>query len=243
MKRILITLLVLATSVLSIASDKKPAHRLDADGKNVSNAVLAAAAGSMLFIMLPGWMLGDELSDRYGYQEYPFADDDGLKKVRGKAWAFHFTLNDHVGSDLDKHFGFTFQGGWKRILLETGYQRVSLDEDVTGSEWRVMPSFIFAHNEYLEFRLCAGASVYSEDFEGTSIDIAYKVSGYGKPMYFRVSAEDRFYRNDGEDEQFWIVEAECGYVWNRFEVGAGYEYRDFFNEYRNIWRMRMGYWF
>ncbi len=214
-------------------------HRLDADGKAVSNVLLATAAGSIVLILFPGWMLDDELSDRYGYQDYPFAEEDGYKKTQGKDWDFYLSLGDSPDNDLQ----FGLETSWKRFVMETRYRMFTLDDaDLSGSEVQIMPSFIFAHNEYLDFRICAGYSLYGEDAEGSSVDTAYKIRYFKKPFFCTLGAENRFYFHDDEDDQFQLVTVSVGYVWKRFEVNLEYEYRFAFDEVRHTARFGAGLW-
>ncbi len=214
-------------------------RRLEADGKAVGNALLTTAAGSIVLILFPGWMLDDELSDRYGYQDYPFAEEDGYKKTQGKDWDFYLSLGDSPDNELQ----FGLETSWKRFVVETHYQRFTLDDpEITGSEVQIMPSFIFAHNEYFDFRICAGYSLYGEDVEGSSVDAAYKIRYFQKPLFLTLGAENRFYFHDDENDQFQLVTASVGYVWKRFEVSLEYEYRFAFDEVSHTARFGAGLW-
>ncbi len=244
MNKIIIIILIMAIACSVFANDTQ--HRLNADSKAVSNALLATAAGSIVLVLFPGWMLGDELSDRYGYQDYPFAKDDGFKIPQGQSWDFYLSANDRLGDEAGENFRFKFESSWKRVVLETEYQQFTfVDVEAIGSELQIMPSFIFAHNEYVDFRLCAGYSLYGMDTEGSSLDVAYKIRAYRKPMFYKLSAENCFYfdeEDNDNNDQFQRVQVAAGYIYNRFEINLEYEYRFMFEEVSHTARLGFGVW-
>jgi len=199
-------------------------------------------------LFLPQKLLEDDYSDTFYYQNYPFEKGDGFTEFDGRKWminsvfSFQFVSKEIRGYHLNPSLSFL------RLSLEAIYskfERKHENIDTYLSAWDAVISFVFAQNQFINFRSGLGYQHFEYETKEDGIKWIYEIQIFQRPFSLNLDYGLIFYDLRSNDTNNIINEfiLNAGIHSQRFEFKIGYRFFKIIEEELNGPEVSAGIWF
>lgn len=171
---------------------------------------------------MPYLALNDDYSRHYGYDRFPFANDDGLSLDAGRAWMGHVAYTQqYVPGSIAGYRGEASATFAQRLSVETAYtqyaERLNNRKDYLALA-EVIPTFTFAESPHWTFRAGLGYQRIDGPDIQHRLKVVYRVSSFYQPFHFDLDLGV----SNLSGYPLWEIAPGISYHWNRFQFKAGY---------------------
>jgi len=207
---------------------------------------ILVALASPLF--LPQKLLGDDYSENFYYQDYPFCNSEGFTDFEGKKWmisgstSFQYVNKNTWGYHLNSSFGFL------RFSMAAAYSNFECKNTQNKSNisaFAASASFTFAQNRFLNFSSGLGYQHFKTAVKRDGLKWIYRIRFFQKPVNLDLNYGLILYELDNISSKTAINEflADLGILIGRFEFKINYRLFTIINEKLNGPGFSLQLWF